>query len=634
MDNNNPYHDGELTVQERVNEVDIARMNGRVISNSIPEGAIHFIEQQSMLVLGSLDINGDVWCSAIFGESGFIKAKDTHTLELNLKKAGFLKTDPLWKNLNSNVNVGLIIIELGSRRRLRINGRLRKIKMDYYIIDVEQAYPNCPKYIQRHHINKAKKLLRANDEESLYGTELKEAQKKFISNADTFFVASANTNFNVDASHRGGQPGFIQILNDKLLRIPDYSGNSMFNTLGNFQNYPHAGLIFIDFKNKRLLQLSGTPEIIWQLDDPDRETGGTQRYWQFEINTWQESHIPFDIDWELLDTSPFNPIPSKQKKNIEHSLSLKVEKIVQETPLVKSFVLRSENMETLPAFQPGAHLKIKVKTPGNKESERHYSLLSSPDDKSHYEIGVQLDSNSSGGSLYLHNELSEGDILISETPNNNFPMIKQAKHTIMIAGGIGITPFLSMIHRLVSLNQSYEIHYTARNQSELAFSDRIQKIAGDKLSLYTSGNKTGTRLDLPQLLSSPSEGTHVYVCGPRRMISSVRDTAAENSWLSSQIHYESFGARLTNDERPIRIHLTKSDKIITVPTDRTILDTLLDEGLDIPHECKRGECSLCATRVLDGEPEHRDLCLNKEERSTSMCVCVSRAKGNELKLEL
>lgn len=638
MNNNNPFHEGELAVQERVNEADMARMNGRVITDSIPAGALNFIEQQSMAVLGSLDSHGHVWCSVIFGEPGYLRSNDVHTLEIDLNKAGISKNDPLWTNLDNNTQTGLLVIELGSRRRLRINGCARKVSAEKYVMDVEQAYPNCPKYIQRRHVIKAIKLLHSNDESFIHGKILNAGQKALISNADTFFVASAHLDpqkkYSVDASHRGGLPGFVHILNDNLIRIPDYSGNSMFNTLGNFQSYPHAGLVFIDFNNSRILQLSGKPEIIWQLDDADEETGGTQRYWQFEINAWVETRIPFDIDWELLDFSPFNPEPSSSQTTTAKTLSLRVEKITQESSRIKSFILSDSNGETLPEFQSGAHLKLKVNLPGNIESERNYSILSDPDDRSHYEIGVQLEPDGNGGSLYMHSKLREGDILASAVPKNDFPMNQQANHTILIAGGIGITPILSMLHRLASQKQSYEVHYAVRTRADLTFIERIQNIAGNKLHCYTSRDKNGSRLDLQKLLASPDPGTHVYICGPRRMISSIRDITTENGWLPDQIHYESFGIQPSRDDHQFTIHLAKSRKTMTVAANRTILDTLLDAGIDVPHECKRGECTMCKTPVLNGVAEHRDLCLNKEERMESMCVCVSRAISNELELDL
>ncbi len=323
MSNNSPYHEGELAVQKRLNATDIARKTGGAISDSIPVGALNFIEQQTMVVIGSIDPQGQVWASVLFGKPGFLRAIDKRSLELNLAKAGTSTEDPLWKNLKTNINIGLIVIELGSRRRLRINGQLRKVSDKCCLIEVKQAYPNCPKYIQRRHLIKSELLLNQQIEPVKIGTELNSDQKALIENADTFFVASAHSDHGVDASHRGGQPGFVTVLNETLLRIPDYIGNNMFNTLGNFHSYPYAGLVFIDFKHKRLLQLTGNPKILWHLDDKSDETGGTQRYWELDILALQERSIPFNIDWEFLEYSRFNPQPTKLTNPITMSRNTK-----------------------------------------------------------------------------------------------------------------------------------------------------------------------------------------------------------------------------------------------------------------------------------------------------------------------
>jgi vanillate O-demethylase ferredoxin subunit len=407
----------------------------------------------------------------------------------------------------------------------------------------------------------------------------------------------------------------------------------MFNTLGNFVSYPYAGLVFIDFERGRLLQLTGGPEILWDLEDPKEETGGTRRYWQFEISVWQECTLPFRLAWELLDYSPF--IPEQRRETPPNStLSLRVERIQRETEHIKSFRLCALDDGLLPEFEPGAHIQVKVQLPDGSDAERHYSLLSDPNNREFYEIGVLAEPRGRGGSLYLHEQIKEDDVIECRAPKNEFPMAGSANHSVLIAGGIGIAPILSMLHRLASEGRWFEMHYSARTYSELALRDRIEKIAGDSVHFYASRDPHGRRLDLGRLLSTPRPGVHVYVCGPRRMISAVRDMAEALRWPSAQIHFESFGAEPSADDRPIRVHLAKSNMTLTVPAERSILDTLLDAGVNVPHDCKRGECTMCTTRVLDGEPDHRDLCLSSAERVSSMCVCVSRARGKELQLDL
>jgi len=632
MSINNIYHEGELEVQKRANESDIARTNGGAIDETIIAGALRFIEQQPMAVISSLDAQGQVWISTLFGNPGFIRALDTRTVEVNLAQQHTAKDDPLWTNLKLNPNVGLLIIELGSRRRFRINGRVKTLTTEGIVIDVERAYPNCPKYIQRRDW-KALETNRQNEAvASIQGDVLNETQQALIKNADTLFVGSAHPSHGVDASHRGGHPGFVHIINNQQLRIPDYSGNSMFNTLGNFTSYPYAGLVFIDFDRGRLLQLTGRPEILWDADDPQGETGGTQRYWQFDITLWQESVLPYRMDWEFFDYSPH--IPEQRKAVTENKLSLIIEQIKQQSEHVKSFRLRAPDGGVLPEFQPGAHIQVKVRLPDNSQTYRHYSLLSSPDDREHYEIAVLKETDGRGGSRYMHEQINESDDIEIRPPKNEFPIVGNPDHSILIAGGIGITPILSMVHELASDKQSFELHYSSRTYEGLAFRERIEQLAGDKAHFYASREPRSQRLDLEKLLSTPRTGVHIYFCGPRRMITAIRDTAEAQGWPAAQIHFESFGAQPTADDQPIHVTLARSNKTITVPANQTILEALLDSGIDVPHDCKRGECTMCATQVLEGEPDHRDLCLSKDEKDSSMCVCVSRSKSNKLKLDL
>lgn len=217
--------------------------------------------------------------------------------------------DPLWNNINYKSQVGLLLIDLTSRRRLRINGVMRQAQAADYVIDVERVYPNCPKYIQRRQWKMPTAATTTSTKRSRRGKQLEAAQQIWIAQADTFFVASAHPEQGVDASHRGGLPGFVQVLDQVRLRIPDYAGNSMFNTLGNFVSYPYAGLVFLDFDSGRVLQLSGRPGILWDLDDPQGNTGGTRRYWEFKLEEWRERELPFRLAWELLDYSPLLPVP-------------------------------------------------------------------------------------------------------------------------------------------------------------------------------------------------------------------------------------------------------------------------------------------------------------------------------------
>jgi len=628
MSQSGPFHKGELEVQTKLGVSDIARSNGTVISNRIPGAALNFISQQSMVILGTTDINSRIWSSVIFGHTGFIEALDPSTVKIDFSNTSISITDPFWSNIQSNKQVGMIVIELGSRRRLRINGTVEKISEYIYHIIIDQAYPNCPQYIQRRHILRAKKGQTQNKSSDICGCNLNKNQHNIISEADTFFVSSAHPEQGNDVSHRGGKPGFVQIINKNQLRIPDYPGNNMFNTLGNFELNPAAGIVFIDFINKKVLQLTGTAKVLWYIENTDMETAGTLRFWQFDIESWRESNISFDIEWEYLDASPHNPEVNKSDA-ANKALDLRVDQIIQQSNKVKSFILKSD--ETLPEFEAGSHLEVTLSD--DNALIKHYSILSNPDILTHYEIAVLEQPDSNGGSYAMHHDIKQGDILNCSMPRNEFTLYKKAEHSILIAGGIGLTPILSMVENLESRQQSYELHYSARTVSELIYKDRIKGIAGDKCTFYTSADRD-SRLNLDTLLSKPKTATHVYVCGPIRLINAVREISEINKWSDTNIHFESFGINTINDNTPIELTLKRSDIKLAVPTDKSILDHLLDNGINIAHQCKRGECGLCVTTVLEGAPDHKDVFLNSEQRRNSMCICVSRAKQGNLTLDL
>ncbi len=304
----NPFHEGELLVQQTVGEESLAQQNGQIIANTVPKGALKFIEQQPMVIVGSVDPQQNIWASALFGEPGFAKSVDPQTIELDLTQVISHPHDPFWANIRHHNRIGMLVIEFASRRRLRINGTISQTASKQLRLNVLEAYPNCPKYIQRRHLSPNHQEIPQPLSELKAGKSLTFQHQAWIGSADTFFVASAHLTRGVDASHRGGNPGFIQILASQTLRIPDYSGNSMFNTLGNLVINPRAGLIFLDFAQSRTLQLIGQATIQWNLDDLIHPNGGTHRYWDFTIEQWLETDLPKPLHWEFLDYSPHNPM--------------------------------------------------------------------------------------------------------------------------------------------------------------------------------------------------------------------------------------------------------------------------------------------------------------------------------------
>ncbi|WP_185964594.1 pyridoxamine 5'-phosphate oxidase family protein [Aliikangiella marina] len=640
-----PFHKGEKIVQSKAGEVESGNRNGTVISNQIIPGAIPFIAQQSMIVVSHIDPTGNVWASVLFGKPGFIKAINRSLIELDSSIIVSHTDDSFWGNIDINPTIGLLIIELSTRRRLRINGKIEKIDNYRYQIMVEQTYPNCPKYIQRRNLS-----LDTDNNRSLLpkvesGNQLKPDQAQLIANADSFFVASAcqllesnasatdfSSPFTADASHRGGFPGFVEVKGNRL-RIPDYPGNSMFNTLGNIEMYPHAGLVFIDFDNSKLIQVSGSAKILWDEEDLTNQSDGTQRFWELYIERWQETPIPASISWQFFDYSPHNPRSNKAESNNTETLTLQVSKVVEETKAIKTFTLVSNDHGILPAIEAGSHLPIVLTLPSGKQIERHYSIISSSDENRFYKIAVQKQSRSRGGSEFIHNQLVAGSLLSAKAPKNAFPLGNHSGCTLLVAGGIGITPILSMIQTLKSRNRPFEVHYVAKTQQDMAFYEKVKKIAQGRAYFYFSKEPSSPKLDVVALMKSATENTHLYVCGPTKLINAIRDTGNILDWNPEKIHFESFGTN-NKDNKTFQVNLTKTNAVITVKPQESILDVLIKKKINVAYDCKRGECGMCAVDIIKGDVEHRDFYLSKSEQNAQMCICVSRAKDSKLVLAI
>ncbi|MYM65716.1 pyridoxamine 5'-phosphate oxidase [Pseudoduganella sp. FT55W] len=305
MSDKNGFHSGELAVQKCAGEAAIAARNISVLTDTVIAGARPFIAKQSMVVLSSIDRSGAVWASVLFGASGFLHTDTGATISIDVPLKERDPNDPLWTNIGHHTDLGMLFLELSSRRRYRVNGNVQRLDADGVEVQIREAYPNCPKYIQRRQLRKLGETRLPVS--SACGTLLGGTAETIVRQADTLFVASRYADTGADASHRGGTPGFIQVVDESTLRIPDYVGNSLFNTLGNFSVDPRAGLCVIDFEHGQLLQLTGKAKVLWDQQGTADATGGTMRVWEFKVDAWILRDTPQELEWEYFDASPFNP---------------------------------------------------------------------------------------------------------------------------------------------------------------------------------------------------------------------------------------------------------------------------------------------------------------------------------------
>lgn len=287
----------------------------------------------------------------------------------------------------------------------------------------------------------------------------------------------------------------------------------------------------------------------------------------------------------------------------------------------------------LPPFEAGAHIDVHV---GDKHV-RQYSLCNAPHETHRYLIGVLRDAGSRGGSLAMHHAVHAGSVLAISAPRNHFPLV-DASRTLLIAGGIGVTPILAMAEALASKGAAFEMHYCARSPEHAAFRDRIaaSHFCSNVHFHYDNGD-AAQKLDLSALLSAPLD-QHLYVCGPSGFIEYVLASARAQGWSESQLHVEYFSGAVVNTagDRPFDVKLVSSGRVLTVPAGRSVIQVLAEQGIDVPYSCEEGVCGTCLTRVLDGVPDHRDLYLTDEEHAANdqFTPCCSRAKTSLLVLDI
>jgi len=295
------FHSGEIAVQERAGVRDIAADVGEGIADHLPPGASEFLGRRQMAVLGTIDQHGNVWASVVTGEPGFIETVDDRTLKI---AAQISSSDPLSRNLGTESHVALFAPDFVSSRRVRVNGR-GIIKNGAIFITTDEVYGNCRRYLQERIFVGTRQTPAANLKPGI-GTELSASQQQQISQADTFFIATDNPDRGADVSHKGGNPGFVRILDARRIAFPDYNGNSMFNTLGNLTVNPHAGLLFIDFDSGRTLQLTGRASIDWS-PERVRTFPGAERVIDFALEQIIDTPAGFPLLAKFRQFSRNNP---------------------------------------------------------------------------------------------------------------------------------------------------------------------------------------------------------------------------------------------------------------------------------------------------------------------------------------
>jgi len=647
-----PFHQWEQQLQQRMGVRDkMERFGRQVIRDYMPEQHQDFYAQLPFIFVGHADAEGWPWASILFNPAGFIRALDDKHLALKVKP---VTGDPLHDSLTVGERWGLLGIELETRRRNRLAARIHQVSEDGIELSIDQAFGNCPQYIQqRAHYSVDAASMPAEEVNEM--TTFDQQALSLIENSDTFFVASYVENGSdtasegADISHRGGKPGFIRIDDHKTLTIPDYTGNFHFNTLGNFVENPRAGLLFIDFSNGHLLTLTGTVEILW--DSPDTQFfAGAERLWTFTLDhgLWLKNVLP--LRWDLQEYSPNTSLTgswleAEAAKKAERLKNIwqpyQVISMVQESSLIKSFYLQAPT-DQKPNFEAGQFLTLKTEIK-DKEQIRTYTVSSAPKDELirisiKHELAA-TDKPEGVFSSYMHQHIKLGDVLQVKSPTGAFRFVSSlARPILLICAGVGITPMVAMARH--ALQEGFRTRSmpnvllicSARNNELRAFYAELNAIAEQSaghirviwvlsqperyLTLDTDYQYKG-RLSKAILQSVlPVSACDAYLCGPNSFMQAQYNSLRELGVENKHIFAEAFGpASLVRDENAVSsipvaeeaiIHFTESKlEQAWSKGDGTLLEFSEAHGLNPEFGCRSGQCGSCKAKLSKGQVSYQ-----------------------------
>jgi vanillate O-demethylase ferredoxin subunit len=320
-------------------------------------------------------------------------------------------------------------------------------------------------------------------------------------------------------------------------------------------------------------------------------------------------------------------------------IELKVAQVKSLTPNIKMFEFVAADGGELPPFEAGAHIDVKTAS-----GFRSYSLANDPTERHHYVTAVLREHSGQGGSRWMHEELKPDVTVKASVPIQNFPLVEGADKSLLLAGGIGITPMLAMSHRLLAIGANFHLYYCTRSAEETAFRDENKALLGDRVTFIHDGGDPSKGLNLKETFGTQPVDTHLYVCGPGGLLRAVQGATAH--WRDNTVHYELFASTKTEEQKAeskaksretFEVELAQSGVTLTIPPDKSILDVLLDNGFGVPYACEDGWCGACTVGLISGKADHRDEFLSDadKEEGKKIQVCVSRAMpGEKLVLDL
>ncbi len=667
-----PWHAGEITLQRGLGVAERMAIAGqKVIRDYMPDQHRTFFAQLPFLVAGAVDAVGDVWATMLTGAPGFAHSPAPRSLAFALPRDA---ADPANAGLNDGDAIGLLGIELHSRRRNRMNGHVRRSGDDGFAVQVEHSFGNCPQDIQ------LRDWQMVDQPAAVPGPVVRQdhldaAAHAMIAAADTFFVASyldGDAGRQVDASHRGGKPGFVRIEADGALTIPDFAGNLHFNTLGNVLLNPRAGLTFVDFASGDLLQMTGEAEVI--LESPEIAAfQGAERLWRFRPRIVVRRPAALPLRWTFRDWSA-NSLMTGSWEDATLRLQaqalasqwrpFRVARIVEESAVIRSFHLEPADGAGISPQRAGQHLPIRLHIAGEtKPVLRTYTLSSAPSDPG-YRISVKRQGLASA---WLHDHIAVGDIIEARAPAGDFTIdAAERRPAVLIAAGVGVTPMLAMLRHIIFEGlRTRRVRPTvfiqaARTRSDRSFDAEIAALVARAdghvrrvrtLDDIADGAVEGVdfeargRVDMALLRQVLGFDDHdFYLCGPPPFMQALYDGLRDLNIPDNRIHAEAFGPasmrrRVDAAAAPAALAATVAVPVAFAasakearwtPESGSLLDLAEVRGLAPDFSCRGGSCGTCRTRIIEGAVAYATPPSARVEADEALICCAmpaSKASG-------
>ncbi|WP_424975383.1 pyridoxamine 5'-phosphate oxidase family protein [Dinoroseobacter sp. S124A] len=534
-----PFHPGEHSAQTRAGVTGLAARVAGFIRPFMPAQHRSFFADLPFLVLAGDDGAGRHWVTLLDGPDGFIGSPDPATLTVDARPD---PQDPLAERIAQGGEVGLLGIELATRRRNRLSGVARR-RGAGFAIDVRQSFGNCPQYISEriwHRVApRAASPARAS-------SDLSPEQIARIRAADTLFIgtgqsrAGTHPSNGFDASHRGGAPGFVQVIGDRHLRIPDYAGNNFFNTIGNLLENPAIGLVFVDFDTGGLLHLSGRASIDW--DARDSGDPNALRMIDIHVEAVLERPAALSLRWQA-DVADLRELVVIDKQ--------------QEAEDITSFQLAAPDGAPLPGFRAGQYLPIELDIPGQRGPVRRTYSLSGAPGTGTYRLSIKREAQGLA-SRHLHDVTRIGDRLRARSPAGGFLLPDGSGPVVLVSAGIGLTPMLSMLHELAAQSPQRPVWFLhgARDGAHHAHGAELRTLARTHgaaqmqthFSRPRAGDQRGRDYDIAGRITAQTLGdlalgpeAQYMLCGPTGFVADLRHGLEVAGVPLTHIHTESFG---------------------------------------------------------------------------------------------